>query len=94
VTRMTSFGAFVELDEGIEGLIHVSEFDDTHGGEKIVLEAESKCQVKIIKLSPQERKIGLSIRALNSDDYRTDWEVPSEAESTGTATLGDHFKNR
>ena len=94
VTRMTSFGAFVELDEGIEGLIHVSEFDDTHGDEKIVLEAESTCQVKIIKLSPQERKIGLSIRALKSDDYRTDWEVPSEAESTGTATLGDHFKNR
>jgi small subunit ribosomal protein S1 len=96
VTRMTNFGAFVELDEGIEGLIHVSEFDDTHGGEKIVLEAESTCQVKIIKLSPQERKIGLSIRALNSDDYRTDWDVPSETESsgTGTATLGDHFKNR
>ena len=33
VVRMTNFGAFVELDEGIEGLIHVSEFDDrTHGG--------------------------------------------------------------
>ena len=32
VTRMTNFGAFVELDEGIEGLIHVSEFDDSQGG--------------------------------------------------------------
>ncbi len=32
VVRMTNFGAFVELDEGIEGLIHVSEFDDTQGG--------------------------------------------------------------
>ena len=31
ITRMTNFGAFVELDEGIEGLIHVSEFDDSHG---------------------------------------------------------------
>jgi small subunit ribosomal protein S1 len=30
VTRMTNFGAFVELDEGIEGLIHVSEFDESH----------------------------------------------------------------
>ncbi len=38
VTRMTNFGAFVELDEGIEGLIHVSEFDDSHGGEKIDLQ--------------------------------------------------------
>jgi hypothetical protein len=37
VVRMTNFGAFVELDEGIEGLIHVSEFDDAHGQEKIEL---------------------------------------------------------
>src|SRR5207237_293849 len=95
VTRMTNFGAFVELDEGIEGLIHVSEFDDTHGGEKINLEVGSTYQMKIIKLSPQERKIGLSIRALKSDDYRSDWEsYASESEGTGTATLGDHFRNR
>src|SRR5204863_319115 len=62
VTRMTNFGAFVELDEGIEGLIHVSEVDDTHGGEKIDLQVGNSYQMKIIKLSPQERKIGLSIR--------------------------------
>ncbi|HLG57467.1 MAG TPA: 30S ribosomal protein S1 [Vicinamibacterales bacterium] len=95
VTRMTNFGAFVELDEGIEGLIHVSEFDDSHGGEKIDLQVGTSYQMKIIKLSPQERKIGLSIRALKSDDYRTDWDgYSSEGDSTGTATLGDHFKNR
>ena len=69
VTRMTNFGAFVELDEGIEGLIHVSEFDDSHGGEKIDLQVGNSYQMKIIKLSPQERKIGLSIRALKSDEY-------------------------
>jgi small subunit ribosomal protein S1 len=91
VTRMTNFGAFVELDEGIEGLIHVSEFDDSHGGEKIDLQVDNTYQVKIIKLSPQERKIGLSIRALKSDDYRPDWEY-QESDNTGTATLGDHFK--
>ena len=38
IVRMTNFGAFVELDEGIEGLIHVSEFDESQGGEKITLE--------------------------------------------------------
>ena len=42
VVRMTNFGAFVELDEGIEGLIHVSEFDDSQGGEKIDLEVEQE----------------------------------------------------
>jgi small subunit ribosomal protein S1 len=94
LTRMTNFGAFVELDDGIEGLIHVSEFDDSHGGEKIDLQVGNVYQMKIIKLSPQERKIGLSIRALKSDDYRTDWEAYSTSEGTGTATLGDHMKNR
>jgi small subunit ribosomal protein S1 len=78
----------------------VSEFDDSHpagshsGGEKIDLQVGNSYQMKIIKLSPSERKIGLSIRALKSDDYRTDWEAYSESEGTGTATLGDHFKNR
>ena len=87
-------GAFVELDEGIEGLIHISEFDDSHGGEKIDLQAGNTYQMKIIKLSPQERKIGLSIRALKSDEFRADWEAYQESEGTGTATLGDHFRNR
>jgi small subunit ribosomal protein S1 len=98
VTRMTNFGAFVELDEGIEGLIHVSEFDDSHGiaqgGEKIDLQVGNTYQMKIIKLSPAERKIGLSIRAMKSDEFRTDWEQYQESEGTGTATLGDHFRNR
>jgi len=94
VTRMTNFGAFVELDEGIEGLIHVSEFDDSHGGEKIDLQAGNTYQMKIIKLSPSERKIGLSIRALKSDEFRADYEEYRENEGTGGATLGDHFKIR
>jgi hypothetical protein len=50
--------------------------------------------MKIIKLSPAERKIGLSIRALKDADIRTDWESYSSAQGDGTATLGDHFKNR
>src|SRR5919106_467674 len=57
VVRMTNFGAFVELDEGIEGLIHVSEFDDqTHGGEKgkLDLQVGESYQMKIIKLIPSE----------------------------------------
>ena len=92
VVRMTNFGAFVELDEGIEGLIHVSEFDDSHGQEKIDLEVEKTYQMKIIKLSPAERKIGLSIRALKSAEYRSDWESYSTSQGDGSATLGDHFK--
>ncbi|MDP1572010.1 MAG: 30S ribosomal protein S1 [Vicinamibacterales bacterium] len=94
VVRMTNFGAFVELDEGIEGLIHVSEFDDSQGGEKIELTVEQTYQMKIIKLSPSERKIGLSIRALKSDEIRTDWDSYSSSQGDGGATLGEHLKHR
>ena len=50
--------------------------------------------MKIIKLSPAERKIGLSIRALKSDEFRTDWETYQESTGTGEATLGDHIRYR
>ena len=92
VVRLTNFGAFVELADGIEGLIHVSEFDDEHAGEKIELEVDRTYSMKIIKLSPAERKIGLSIRALRSDDYQTDWEEYTENNGRPEVTLGDHFK--
>src|SRR5438552_3269274 len=98
VMRMTNFGAFVELDEGIEGLIHVSEFDDSRQPgkpeDKIELKVGETYPMKIIKLSQEERKIGLSIRALKSDEFRADWESYSEASADGGATLGDHFKNQ
>jgi small subunit ribosomal protein S1 len=97
VVRLTNFGAFVELDEGIEGLIHVSEFDDTRHArtdEKLDLKVGETYPMKIIKLAPEERKIGLSIRALKSDEFRADWESYQESAGDGTATLGDHFRNR
>jgi small subunit ribosomal protein S1 len=102
VVRMTNFGAFVELDEGIEGLIHVSEFDDSRSAGRGAVKQEDKIELtvgetypmKIIKLTPEERKIGLSIRALKSDEFRADWEQYQESAGDGTATLGDHFRNR
>jgi small subunit ribosomal protein S1 len=92
VVRVTNFGAFVELDEGIEGLIHVSELDDQKGGEKIELVVDQNYPMKIIKLVPAERKIGLSIRALKSDEFRTDWEEYAGKTGSSETTLGDHFK--
>ena len=75
----------------------MSEFDDSrHVGkddEKIDLKVGESYQMKIIKLSPDERKIGLSIRALKSDEFRADWETYQESSGDGTATLGDHFRN-
>ncbi len=93
VVRLTNFGAFVELAEGIEGLIHVSEFDDqAAGGEKIELQVDQTYPMKIIKLSPSERKIGLSIRALRLDQERADWQHYADGGSVG-ATIAEHLKS-
>jgi small subunit ribosomal protein S1 len=93
VVRLTNFGAFVELAEGIEGLIHVSEFDEAQaGGEKIELAVDQTYPMKVIKLSPGERKIGLSIRALRVDQERADWQHYADGGSVG-ATIAEHLKN-
>ena len=92
IARMTNFGAFVELAEGIEGLIHISEFDEKPGEQKEELKVDEVVKMRIIKLSESERKIGLSIRALKSDDWETQWQNYATAESP-EVTLGDHFKH-
>ena len=92
VVRLTNFGAFVELADGIEGLIHVSEFDSAQGAEKLELKAGENYQMKIIRLVPEERKIGLSIRALKDAEFRADWEAYAETTGRPEVTLGDHFK--
>jgi small subunit ribosomal protein S1 len=93
VVRLTNFGAFVELADGIEGLIHVSEFDSAQGAEKLELKAGETYQMKIIRLVPDERKIGLSIRALKDAEFRADWEAYAETTGRPEVTLGDHFKH-
>ena len=93
IVRMTNFGAFVELAEGIEGLIHVSEFEDQAGTEQTGLKVDETLQMRVIKLSPEERKIGLSIRALTEKNLETDWESYAGSDSP-EATLGDHFKQQ
>ena len=60
MVSITKYGAFVGLAAGIEGLIHESEFDDK-GRNKVDLEVDDVTSVKIIELSPLERKIGLGI---------------------------------
>ena len=92
---MTNFGAFVELAEGIEGLIHVSEFDDSHHAgkdEKLELKVGESYQMKIIKLIPSERKVGLSIRALKNDEFRADWEAYTETDGTAGSDARRSFQ--
>ena len=93
VVRVTNFGAFVELAEGIEGLIHISEFEDQTGSDKTELKVDETIKMRVIKLSPSERKIGLSIRALTNENFEADWQSYAGSESP-EVTLGDHFKQQ
>ena len=92
IVRITNFGAFVELAEGIEGLIHVSEFED-RSSEDASPKVDETVKMRIIKLSPEDRKIGLSIRALSNENFKGDWQGYATSDSP-EVTLGDHFKQQ
>lgn len=63
VTKITAFGAFVELESGIEGLIHVTELSDQPFGKvEDVVSKGDEVTAKVIKLDPEHKKIALSIK--------------------------------
>lgn len=69
VTRFANFGAFVELEDGIEGLCHVSELSEQHVDKpEDAVKAGQKSQFKILKMDREARKIGLSARAVGKDE--------------------------
>jgi small subunit ribosomal protein S1 len=97
VLRTAQFGAFVEIAEGVEGLCHVSEAVDSHGA-PIHLEQGQEHEFKIIKMNAEEKKVGLSIRAVGEEASRAEvehYKAPSHSgsssssSSSSTTTLGD-----
>ena len=79
VVNLTSFGAFTKLEEGIEGLIHISELADRRieKPEEIVSVGD-ELDLKVINLSPKDRRIGLSLKALLAEQERA--AAPDEEE--------------
>ena len=89
VLRVASFGSFVEIAEGVEGLCHNSEAVDGNG-QPVHLEPGVEHDFKIIKMSPEEKKVGLSIRAVGEEASRADVEAYKHpASSTGGSTIGE-----
>ena len=85
VLRTAQFGAFVEIADGIEGLCHVSEaVDENH--QPVRLEAGDEHDFKIVKMNPEEKKVGLSIKAVGEEASRS--EVESYRERGGQQTSG------
>ncbi len=93
VLRLASFGAFVEIADGVEGLCHNSEAVDSHGA-PIKLEAGMEHEFKIIKMNPAEKKVGLSIRAVGEEATRADVEsykapAATSSSSGSGSTIGE-----
>ncbi len=93
VTNVTDFGVFVELEEGIEGLIHVSEISQ----EKIktpigMFEVGQTVTAKVVSVSRRERKIGLSLRRLEEEGDRAAYREYLSTTQAATSSLGEQLK--
>jgi small subunit ribosomal protein S1 len=89
VLRVASFGAFVEIAEGVEGLCHNSEAVDANG-QPLTLEPGQEHDFKIIKMNQEEKKVGLSIKAVGEEASRTELEAYKHpVSSTGGSTIGE-----
>ncbi|MDR3678228.1 MAG: 30S ribosomal protein S1 [Acidobacteriota bacterium] len=88
VTRQVSFGAFVELQDGIEGLCHVSEMEHEHGGSgNAKVEVGSEHEFRVIRLSAGDRKIALSMKAPEPPPPPPEPEIAKPKEPQGLSTM-------
>jgi small subunit ribosomal protein S1 len=93
VQKVLDFGAFVELEKGIEGLVHVSEIsDDRVEDPREVLKPGQDVKVEIINVDTGERKIGLSMKAAHRAEELAD--VQGYQAGTSGATLGDVMRGK
>ena len=98
VIRHAPFGIFVELTDGVEGLCHVSELDDAdRENPEARFNVGDAIELRIIKLSPADRKIGLSWKATPEEAERHAEshhvaDDPYRGDSDGSATLADLFQ--
>jgi small subunit ribosomal protein S1 len=96
VTKITSFGAFVELANGIDGLVHISQITEERVDKvKDVLKPGQAVTARVIKIDRDERRLGLSIKAANYSEEQLAAETATydmlNRQSSGTdmMNLGD-----
>jgi small subunit ribosomal protein S1 len=91
VSKITAFGAFVEMARKIDGLIHISQISDEHVKRvKDVLKIGQEVEAKVIKIDKENRRIGLSIKAVNMDISEDDLKAVGEevSQAIGKAMAG------
>ena len=87
VTNITDYGAFVELEPGVEGLVHVSEMSWTkknvHPGK--IVSTSQEVDVKVLEIDPIKRRVSLGLK----QTMRNPWEVFAETHPAGTQVEGE-----
>ncbi|WP_339149824.1 MULTISPECIES: 30S ribosomal protein S1 [unclassified Sutcliffiella] len=90
VKRLVSFGAFVEVLPGVEGLVHISQISNKHiGTPHEVLTEGDKVQVKVLDVNETDQRISLSIRELEEPEEEEDYSQYNQAEESGGFQLGE-----
>ena len=102
VVRLTNFGAFVEIQPGVQGLVHISEISHSHiGTPGEILQPGEKVSVKVLSVDPENERISLSIKAtlpdenvIESDRETTQSYLNNNSEDEDNPTLGDVFGDK
>jgi len=98
VSKIASFGAFIELEDGVDGLVHISQISDNRVEKvKDALDIGQEVEARVVKVDRAERRIGLSIRAMTmtEDEIKSleaeaagEEKTPVNAKSAGSDSLG------
>ncbi|WP_179947398.1 30S ribosomal protein S1 [Lacunisphaera limnophila] len=98
ISKVTTFGAFVELKDGIDGLVHISQIqEDRVDKVKDVLKPEQQVSARVIKIDREARRIGLSIKAANysaeqlAQETATYEQFSKSSGASDMTNLGDIF---
>ena len=90
VTSLTDFGVFVELEEGVEGLIHVSELSrEKVPTAKTFAEVGDNLEAVVLNCDPKARRISLSIKAMNAAVEKAEFEQYLGSQGQATSNLGE-----
>jgi small subunit ribosomal protein S1 len=93
VTNVTDFGLFIEIEEGIEGLVHVSEISKQKIKTPIGMFKEGdQVTAKVVNIVKSERKIGLSVRRLEETEERNNYQEYMSSPRAATSNLGQLLK--
>ncbi len=94
VTRLMTFGAFVEIEEGIEGLVHISELSENHVNRaNEIVQVGDEIETLILELDAENQRMSLSLKAVTGMDLE-DYESYLPDEESKAATMSDLFGDK